>query len=270
LRVHYLDEGRHDHPVVVMLHGEPSWCFLYRNMIPPLVATGHRCIVPDLIGFGRSDKPVQRSDYTYARHVRWMEALLVDHLDLEGVTFFGQDWGGLIGLRVITDHAARFARIVLANTGLPTGDRPISDAFLRWQRFSQEAEQFDVGRIVNGGSGGTLTSEVIDAYDAPFPTDEYKSGARVFPTLVPTRPDDPAAEANRRAWESLEKWDKPLLTAFSDGDPVTAGGETIFQPLVPGAAGQPHVTIHGAGHFLQEQQGPRLAQVIAELVARTS
>jgi haloalkane dehalogenase len=269
LRVHHLDVGPPDGEVVLLMHGEPSWCFLYRHMIPVLVDAGLRCVAPDLVGFGRSDKPTERSDYTYARHVEWMRAALFDQLDLRDVTFVGQDWGALVGLRLATENADRFARIVLANGGLPTGDRPPTDAFLSWQRFSQEAEEFPVGGIVNGGCTTDLAPDVIAAYDAPFPDDSYKAGARVFPTLVPTSPDDPAAEANRAAWDVLRAWQKPLLTAFSDGDPITGGGDRAFQSRVPGAQGRPHTTIAGGGHFLQEDRGPELARVVADLVAAT-
>lgn len=270
LRVHYLDEGPTGAPTVLLMHGEPSWSFLYRSMIPGLVSAGLRCIAPDLVGFGRSDKPAETADYTYARHVAWMDALLVEELDLHDATFFGQDWGGLVGLRIVTAHPERFDRIVVANTGLPTGDQRLTDAFAQWQKFSQEAKDFPVGGIVNGGCGGSLSPDVIAAYDAPFPSDEYKAGARIFPSLVPTTPDDPAANVNRAAWKVLEAWTKPLLTAFSDSDPITAGGFKVFQERVPGAAGRDHVTIEGAHHFLQEEAGPRLADVVAGFVAATS
>jgi haloalkane dehalogenase len=269
LRVHYLDEGPADGEVVVLMHGEPSWCFLYRTMIPVLVAAGLRCVTPDLVGFGRSDKPTRRSDYTYARHVEWMRDALLDQLGLDGITLVGQDWGGLIGLRLVGEHPERFARVVVANSGLPTGDRPMTDAFLAWQKFSQETPQFPVGRVVNGGCTTDLAPEVIAAYDAPFPDDSYTAGARIFPLLVPTSPDDPAAPANKAAWETLVRFQQPLLTAFSDGDPITRGGDAIFQHTVPGAQGQPHTTIAGAGHFLQEDKGPELAKVVADFVAAT-
>ena len=269
LRLHHLDEGSPDGEVVLLMHGEPSWSFLYRHMIPALVDAGLRCVVPDLVGFGRSDKPAERSDYSYARHVEWMRSALLDQLDLRDVTLVGQDWGGLVGLRVAAENPDRFARIVVANSGLPTGDRPPTDAFLAWQRFSQEAEEFPVGGVVNGGCTSSLTPEVIAGYDAPFPDDSYKAGARVFPTLVPTSPDDPAADANRAAWRVLEHWDKPVLTAFSDGDPITRGGARPFESRIPGAQGQAHATITGAGHFLQEDRGSELAAVIVDFVKAT-
>ena len=193
LRVHYLDEGPPAGEVVVLLHGEPSWSYLYRNMVPVLVDAGLRCVVPDLVGFGRSDKPASRDDYTYERHVEWMRSLLFDALDLRSVTLVGQDWGGLIGLRLVTEHPERSARVVAANTGLPTGSQRLSDAFLAWQRFSQETPAMPIGGIIAGGCATRPAAEVIAAYDAPFPDETYKEGARQFPVLVPTSPDDPAA-----------------------------------------------------------------------------
>ncbi|HUJ65202.1 MAG TPA: haloalkane dehalogenase [Acidimicrobiales bacterium] len=270
LRVHYLDEGPAGASTVVLMHGEPSWSFLYRKMIPVLTGAGLRCIAPDLMGFGRSDKPAAPPDYTYARHVGWMASLLLDRIGVSDATLVGQDWGGLIGLRIVAERPDRFARVVVANTGLPTGDTRISDAFLAWQRFSQEAEDFPIGQIVKGGCRTDLPTEVVAAYDAPFPDDSYKAGARVFPTLVPTRPDDPAADANRTAWKALESWRKPFLTAFSDEDPITAGGHSVFQRRVPGARGRQHVTIEGGGHFLQEDRGPELAEVIVDFVRSTT
>jgi haloalkane dehalogenase len=266
LRVHHLDEGPRGGHVVLLMHGEPSWCFLYRKMIPVLAAAGLRCIAPDLVGFGRSDKPVERDAYTFARHVEWMRAALFDALDLRDIVLVCQDWGGLIGLRLVGEHPDRFARVVTANTFLPTGDTPPTEAFLGWQRFSQETPTFPVGFIVNGGCTSDLAPDVIAAYDAPFPDETYKAGARQFPMLVPTTPDDPAAAANRRAWEALRAWTKPFLTAFSDSDPITRGGDRAFQRDVPGAKDQPHTTIEGAGHFLQEDRGEELARVVASWV----
>ena len=267
LRVGYVDEGPRDGLTVLLLHGEPSWSYLYRKMIPVLLDASLRVIAPDLVGFGRSDKPVQPSDYTYARHVAWMLAALLEELALQDVTFVGQDWGGLVGLRLVAENPERFSRIVIANTGLPTGEHPMSEAFLAWQRYSQETPDFKVGRIVSGGCVTPMAPEVVAAYDAPFPDDRYKAGAPVFPTLVPTRPDGPAAAANRAAWEVLSRWEKPFLTAFSDSDAITRGGEQVFQKRVPGAAGRSHVTLTGGGHFLQEDVGPQFAQVIAGFVA---
>jgi haloalkane dehalogenase len=258
LRVHYVDEGARGAAPVLLLHGEPSWSYLYRRMIPILTAAGHRAVAPDLVGFGRSDKPAQREDYTYQRHVDWTRGV-VEHLDLRGITLVCQDWGGLIGLRLAAEHPERFARIVAANTFLPTGDVPAGDAFKAWQQFSQETPDFHVGGIVRGGC--------VAAYDAPFPDDRYKAGARQFPLLVPTTPGDPAAVPNRAAWEVLRRWQKPFLTAFSDSDPITHGADLLLRAAIPGAHGQPHATITGAGHFLQEDKGEELARVVVDFIA---
>lgn len=268
LRIHYVDEGPGDAEPVLMMHGEPSWSYLYRKMIPAIAAAGCRAIAPDLVGFGRSDKPVLREDYTYQRHVDWMRRFL-EALDLKGITLVGQDWGGLIGLRLAAEHEERFSRIVAANTGLPTGDITMGEAFLRWQRYSQSVPVFHAGGIVKGGCVGELPAEVIAAYDAPFPDDSYKAGARQFPLLVPTTPDDPAAAPNRKAWEVLSRWEKPFLTAFSDSDPVTRGADRLFRQVIPGAKGQPHTTIAGAGHFLQEDKGEELARVVVDFIGQT-
>lgn len=270
LRMHLLDEGPADGPVVLLMHGEPSWCYLYRHMIPPLVDAGLRCIAPDLIGFGRSDKPVERSAHTYAAHVEWMREALFDRLGLDSITFFGQDWGGLIGLRLAAEHIDRYERIVVSNTGLNTGDRPPTEAFLRWQEFSQTTPSFPIGTIVNGGCVTDLDPAVVAAYDAPFPSDEYTAGPRTMPSLVPTSPDDPAAAPNRAAWAVLESFHRPVLTAFSDSDPVSAGGERAFQHKIPGANGQPHRVMERAGHFVQEDSGPELAQVIIDFIRSTT
>lgn len=269
LRIHYVDEGPGDANPILMLHGEPSWCYLYRKMVPVLTAAGHRCIAPDLIGFGRSDKLAKREDYSFQFHVDVMTQF-VQALDLTGITLVCQDWGSLIGLRVAAENPERFDRIVLANGGLPTGDQAAGEAFLKWREFSQTVEEFNVGGIIKGACVSDLSQEVIDAYNAPFPDDSYKEGARIFPMLVPITSDDPAAPANRKAWEVLRKWDKPFLTAFSDSDPVTKGGEAVFQKLVPGTKGQSHTTITDAGHFLQEDKGEELAQCVNEFIASTS
>ncbi len=261
LRIHYVDEGPRDAEPVLMLHGEPSWSYLYRKMIPIIVVAGYRAVVPDLVGFGRSDKPAQRQDYTYQRHIDWMRSV-IEALNLQRITLVCQDWGGLIGLRLAAEHEGRFARIVAANTFLPTGDIPPGKAFLHWQRFSQETPVFHAGGIVKGACVSELPPEVIAAYDAPFPDEAYKAGARQFPLLVPTSPDDPASVPNRKAWEVLRRWEKPFLTVFSDSDPITRGGDTFFQQAVPGTKGQPHTTLVGAGHFLQEDKGPEMAEVI--------
>jgi haloalkane dehalogenase len=270
LRIHHLDEGPSDGPVVLCLHGEPSWSYLYRHMVPVLTAAGLRVVAPDLVGFGRSDKPADRTDYTYARHLEWLRAAVFDELDLTDITLVCQDWGGLLGLRLVGEHPDRFARVVAANTFLPTGDRNPGDAFLAWQRFSQEVETFPTGFIINGGCTTSLAPEVVAGYDAPFPEERFKEGARQFPLLVPTSPDDPASAANRAAWEGLKAFTKPFLCAFSDGDPITAGADRVLREDIPGCEGQPHTTIEGGGHFLQEDRGPELAKVVVDFVAATS
>jgi haloalkane dehalogenase len=269
LRLHYLDEGPADGPVVLLLHGEPSWSYLYRTMIPVLVDAGLRAVAIDLVGFGRSDKPTRREDYSYQAHIDWTWGA-IEAIGLRDLTLVCQDWGGLIGLRLVGEHPDRFARVVAANTTLPTGDQHPGEAFLAWQQFSQSTPDLPVGRIVAGGCVSTLPPEVIAAYDAPFPDDAAKAGARQFPLLVPTSPDDPAAAANRAAWEVLRGFDKPFLCAFSDSDPITRGADAALRRLIPGAAGQPEVTIAGGGHFLQEDRGPELAAVVVDFVNRTS
>ena len=248
-----------------MLHGEPSWAYLYRKMIPVITAAGHRAVAPDLVGFGRSDKPVHREDYTYQHHVDWVRGT-VEALDLRDITLVCQDWGGLIGLRLVVEMPDRFARVVAANTFLPTGDHDPGEAFHRWKRYSQETPRFHVGGIVKGGCRREVAPEVIAAYDAPFPDDSYLAGARQFPTLVPVTPDDPAAEPNRAAWDELGRWTRPFLCAFSDGDPITGGADRVFRKLIPGCDGQPHTVIEGAGHFLQEDRGERLAEVVVDFI----
>ena len=268
MRMHYLDEGPRDAEVVLMLHGEPSWSYLYRKMIPIFVEAGFRAVAPDMFGFGRSDKPASQDDYTYQFHVDTMTAL-VERLDLRGITLVCQDWGGLIGLRIAAEHEDRFARIVAANTFLPTGDMPPGEAFLRWQQFSQTSPVFEIGRIINNGTTTDLPAEVVAAYDAPFPDDTYKAGARKYPALVPTRPDDPASAPNREAWKVFDRWEKPFLTAFGDSDPITRNADKAFQARVPGTKGQPHTTIAGGGHFIQEDRGEELARVVVDFMKRT-
>ena len=265
LRVHYLDEGPRDADPVLLLHGEPSWCYLYRKMIPILTAAGHRVIAPDLPGFGRSDKPASRTDYTYQRHVNWMQSVL-DQLDLNNITLFCQDWGGLIGLRLVAENPDRFARVAAGNTMLPTGDHDLGEGFRKWQQFSQEIPQFHVGGTIKSGTVTKLSQAVIDAYNAPFPDESYKEGARQFPLLVPSTPDDPASENNRAAWIELSKWTKPFITLFSDSDPMTAGGDRIMQKLIPGTKGQAHTIIANGGHFLQEDQGEKVAKLLVQFI----
>lgn len=259
LRIHYLDEGPRDAAPILVMHGEPTWSYLYRHMIPIFSGAGHRVVAPDLVGFGRSDKPVERSDYTYQRHVDWMAAWL-EQVDLSNITLVCQDWGGLIGLRLVAQMPERFARVVVANTALPTGDQPMSEAFKAWRTFSQTVPEFDSGRIVFGGTESKLSPEEVAAYNAPFPDDRYLAGARQFPALVPDSPDDPAAAPNRAAWQVLRKLDIPFLTVFGAEDKVMAGVEKVFQKLLPGAAGQDHQVLPNAGHFLQEDVGPALAE----------
>jgi len=271
-RVHYLDEGPPKGEVVLLLHGEPTWAYLYRKMIPVLTEAGHRCIVPDMIGFGRSDKPTSMDVHTYKFHVD-VTAALVKKLDLHDVTMFGQDWGGLIGLRVVAENESRFARVVIANTGLPTGVGLVpaeSSAFMRWKKMNQamiDRGDMPVGAMVSMNAGDP---SIKQAYDAPYPDPSYKAGPLIMPQRVPVTPDDPAREANEAAWNILRKWDKPFLTAFSDGDPVSRGAHAVFQQTVPGAKDQKHTTIVGAGHFLQEQKGEELAKVIVDFIEATT
>jgi haloalkane dehalogenase len=269
LRIHYIDEGPVDAEPVLLMHGEPSWSYLYRKMIPIIIDAGYRAIAPDLVGFGRSDKPADRGDYTYQRHVDWMQTWL-NKMGLHRITLVCQDWGGLIGLRLVAQNPDRFSRVVAANTGLPTGDHPMSDAFLSWRKYSMEVPDFNVGAIINTGCKVPLTEAVIAAYNAPFPDDTYKEGARVFPLLVPITSDDPAALANRQAWNVLSRFEKPFITLFSDSDPITRGGERMFQSRIPGARDQPHTVIKGGGHFLQEDCGAEFAGLIVRFISRTS
>ncbi len=265
-RMHYLDEGPRDGDIVLLLHGEPTWSYLYRKMIPGLVAAGHRCIVPDLIGFGRSDKPTDMDVHTFKFHVDTVTEL-VKSLDLKNVTFFGQDWGGLIGLRVVAESEDRFARVVISNTGLPTGDAPISDGFMRWKQMNQamiDRGDMPVGTLVASSSGDT---SLAAAYDAPFPEPRFKAGPLIMPQRVPMTKDDPARDANLKAWEVFRRWDKPFLTAFGDSDPITGGGDVVWQQQVPGAKGKPHVTVKGGGHFIQETNGEELAKIINDFIA---
>ena len=302
LRMHYLDEGSNDGEVVLLMHGQPAWSYLYRNMVPFFVAAGYRVIAPDLIGFGKSDKPTLRENYTYANHVGWIKALL-DTIGLQKITLFCQDWGGLIGLRVAAENSDRFARIVVANTGLPdaqgvppeqieeksrlmhayydslavpanplemgmamAGDKS-GMGFMHWVKYCSESQGFYPQAVLAMSNGDLLSPEEQQAYGAPFPDESYLAGGRQFPTLVPIFPDNPAISANRAAWSVFEQWQKPLLCAFSDSDPVTAGGDVRFKASVPGAQGQPHITIEGAGHFLQEHSPQELAEATMKLMA---
>lgn len=266
LRLHYVDEGPRDGQVVLMMHGEPSWCYLYRKMIPIIAAAGHRAIAVDLVGFGRSDKPAQQSDYSYARHVGWINTF-VDTLDLQDITLVAQDWGGLVGLRLVAAQPDRFCRVVVGNTGLPEGGQEPPQEFKDWLAFSQSVPELPVGDIITGTALTTISADIKAAYDAPFPDESYKAGARIFPALVPFAADDPGAIDNRKAWQVLERFEKPFLTAFSDSDPMTIGSEAIFQGRIPGAKNQPHTTIKHAGHFLQEEQGEAFAKVVNRFIA---
>ena len=267
LRMAYVDVGPVDATPVLLLHGEPTWGYLYRTMIPPLVAAGYRCVVPDLIGFGRSDKPSSVEAYSYAAHVAALSQFIAA-LNLRGAVLFAQDWGGLLGLRVLADAPDRFAAAAVANTGLPDGSGHPSRAFLAWREYSQSVEELPVGRIVSGGCAQRLPPAVIAAYDAPFPTEAHKAGARIFPALVPTAADAPGAAENRAAWAALAAWPGRLVTLFSDGDPVTRGGARPFVERLPAAAGQPHEVIRGAGHFLQEDAGPEVAAAVVRWLAQ--
>lgn len=265
LRMHYVDEGPRDAPTILLLHGEPSWAYLYRKMIPIFVQSGLRVIAPDLIGFGRSDKPVRREEYTYARHVAWVRAL-IEGLELQRLTLFCQDWGSLIGLRLVGEHADRFARVAVANGFLPTAERPAPRAFHVWRAFSQYSPVFPVGQIIASGCVTKLSAAVRAAYDAPFPSRKYTAGARVFPALVPTDPRDPAVPANRAAWAELGRFDKPFLTLFGKNDPILGSADRALQAHVPGAKGQPHERTWG-GHFVQEDRGAHLANAVVRWLA---
>ncbi|GLY64035.1 haloalkane dehalogenase [Amycolatopsis taiwanensis] len=266
VRIAYVEAGPPDGPVVLLLHGEPSWSYLYRKLLGVLAAAGLRAIAPDLVGFGRSDKPAEVADHTYARHVEWMRALAFDALDLREVTLLGQDWGGLIGLRMVAENPDRFARVVAANTGLPTGDEEMPASWWAFHDAVQKAPVLDIARFVQSGCRTRLPDEVRAAYDAPFPNEMYKAGPRAMPGLVPVTPDGPGSEDNRRAWAVLSELDIPVLCAFSDGDPITGPMAPVLQRRLPGAAGLDHPTIRGAGHFLQEDAGEELARVVAGFV----
>lgn len=267
LRVAAIDEGPRDASPVLLLHGEPSWSFLYRKIIARLVADGHRAVAPDLIGFGRSDKPADRADYTYERHVKWMSDWLVAN-DLRDITLFCQDWGGLIGLRLVAAFPERFARVVAANTFLPEGSGA-TPAFEAWLAFSQGVPVFPTGMIINGGSVRELSEAERNAYEAPYPDESYKAGARQFPALVPVKPDMPSVAENKEAWKVLERFEKPFLTAFGDSDPITKGADARLQARIPGCNGQNHTTIANAGHFLQEDQPGEVARVIDTFIRAT-
>ena len=262
LRLHYVDEGAKGDPIVLLLHGEPSWSYLYRKMITILSGNNFRVIAPDLVGFGKSDKLCDTADYSYQKHLDWLTTF-VKQLDISGVTLFCQDWGGLLGLRLITEMPDTFARVVASNTTLPTGAGSMPESFLKWREFSQKSPEFNIGKVINTGTVQDLSEEVIAAYNAPFPSEDYKAGARIFPTLVPISEDDPEAKKNVEAWGKLKEWDKPFLTVFGDADPIMIGQEKVMQKLIPGTKGQNHTILH-AGHFIQEEKGEELAELIIE------
>jgi haloalkane dehalogenase len=267
LRVAAIDEGPRDAAPVLLLHGEPTWSFLYRKIIASLVAAGHRVVAPDLVGFGRSDKPADRADYTYERHVKWMSDWLVAN-DLRGITLFCQDWGGLIGLRLVAAFPDRFARVVAANTFMPEGSGA-TPAFEAWLAFSQSVPVFPTPMIVNGGTVRDLSEGERNAYEAPYPDESYKAGARQFPALVPVKPEMASVRENQQAWKVLERFEKPFLTAFGDSDPITKGADARLQARIPGCKGQNHTTIVNAGHFLQEDQPDEIARVIDDFIKAT-
>lgn len=269
IRIHYLDEGSKDSGVILLMHGEPSWSFLYRHMIPPLKNAGYRVLAPDLVGFGRSDKPTKQSDHSYKKHVEWMTKW-VKKLDLQEITLFCQDWGSLIGLRIAIENQERFSRIMLSNGGLPTGEQNMGKVFLEWQEFSKTATKFDIKRIMQSATVTELTKDVLKGYDAPFPDDNYKTGPRIIPSLVPTTIEDPEHAPNKKAIEQFKQWKKPFLTAFSDKDPITKGGDKFWQENIPGAKGQNHVTVKNGGHFIQEDKGSELASIILEFIKNNS
>jgi len=303
LRVHHVEEGPREGPTVVCMHGQPTWSYLYRHMIPVLAGAGLRVLAPDLVGFGRSDKPAAREDFTYQRQVDWMTAWLVAN-EVRGATLVGQDWGGLIGLRMVAENPDLFERVVAANTGLPLPEtvsesfaqavreyrrsaptptlaevgaalsqpdhRKPERSFAAWQKLCWETEDLPIGVMIAGSvDGRTLTPQEVAAYDAPFPSSAYKMGPRAMPSQVPTLPDDAAVEANRRAWEVFSRWEKPFLCAFSDNDPVTGAAEAGFRERIPGAKGQAHTRIQGGGHFLQEGRGEQLARIVVDFVRKS-
>lgn len=265
LKMHYVDEGPRDGAVVLLLHGQPSWSYLYRKMIPVFAAAGFRTIAPDLIGFGRSSKPTEQTDYSYALHINWLYIFL-QNLGLQDIHLFCQDWGGLTGLRLVTADPGRFKTVTAANTALPTGDQTMPEAFTQWQEFVKSVPFLQVGKIIQAATESELSAAEMAAYDAPFPDAAYQAGAKIFPSLVPTSPDDPESQNNRNAWQALMQFDKPFLTLFSDKDPIMLGAEKIFQKLVPGAKHDSHTIIKDGGHFLQEDKGEEVARKMIDFI----
>jgi haloalkane dehalogenase len=296
LRIHCVDEGSGEAGTVLLMHGQPTWSYLYRHMIPPLVNAGFRVVAPDLVGFGRSDKPASLDDYSYARHIAWMSEWL-GSLDLQNIMLFCQDWGGLIGLRLVAAFPERFAGVVASNTGLPTGMvpaeycEPLREAyktlrvgkvteldekfrddseipgFLYWRKFCAESPEFDVGQALQLTAKGQMSEAVAAGYRAPFPDQSYMAGARKFPSLVPLLPDEDEVQENLEAWKVLRQFNKPFITAFADDDPASTGGEASFLESVPGADGAPHRTIENAGHLVQQDQPQACVQAILDLAA---
>ena len=265
MNIHYIDEGSSSEDTVLLLHGEPDWGYIYRKFIDPLVAAGVRVVVPDLPGFGKSDKLSERSSYTYEKYVNWMETWMKD-LELNNITLFGQDWGGLIGLRLVAENEDMFKNVVISNTALPTGDISAGKAFEDWKNYAQTVENFHAGGIIKGGTVKGLDQYVIDAYNAPFPDDSYKEAARQFPMLVPVTPDNPSSQKNREAWEVLKNWNKPFLCVFSEQDQIFNGVDKAFTKLIPGCQNQPHKTIQG-GHFIQEDNPEECIEAILHVLA---
>ena len=263
VRMHYVDEGPPGQATVVLLHGEPTWSYLYRHVIRYLCAAGHRVVAPDLIGFGRSDKPSAVADHSYRGHLAWLERWFAA-LSLHNVVLFCQDWGAMLGLRLVAAHPDRFAGVAVGNGMLLTGEERLPALFQLWRLFARITPVFPAGWIVQSGTRRRLSRAERRAYDAPFPARRYLAGPRALPRRLPVAPDNPEAVANRWAWERLQGWPKPLLTLFSDGDPITRGIENTFQRL-PGAAGQPHRRLHG-GHFLQEDASAAIASALDRLI----
>ncbi len=267
LRLHYLNEGKGNEPTVLLLHGEPSWSYLYRKMIPGL-SDRFRVIAPDLIGFGKSDKLVRKQDYSYQKHIDWISTF-IEKLNLQNIILFCQDWGGLIGLRLITEMENRFNMVIASNTTLPTGQLPMPESFMQWRAYSQHSPEFNIGKVIDMGTVQPLSEKVYQAYNAPFPTEDHKAGARIFPTLVPIDQNDPESIKNMKAWDKLKSWKKPFLTVFGDEDLIMLGAEKTLQKIVPGAKGQDHRILH-AGHFIQEEKGEQLAELIKEFYEKNS
>jgi haloalkane dehalogenase len=262
MRMHYLDENKNSNDVVLLLHGEPTWCYLYRHIIPILTKAGKRVIAPDLIGFGKSDKLTNKEDYTYASHIMWVSQLF-DHLQLDNIILFAQDWGGLIGLRILAENPEKFSGLVVSNSGLPIGSGA-SEGFKQWLNYSQTVEDFNAGKIVYQGSLKALDNYEIDAYNAPFPDDSFKVAARVFPTIVPITKEHAEVEENIKAWEVLKKFDRPTVAIFGEHDASFRGGDKYIIEKIAGAKGMNHQRIN-AGHFSQENQPELIAETILSI-----